>query len=312
MTAKAWYDIEAGYDYLYVEYSTDGGANWTQIGAPLDGSSNGTWKGASLHDPRRLRRHPVPLPLPDRRRRAPAPAPSSTTSPSRTAARRSSPTTSRTAPTAGPPTAASRSAPAPRVDEGDRYYIAENRTYVGYDASLQVGPYQFSFALTDPDKVEHFAFEDGLLVWMVDESYSRQQQQRARRPRPCPAGRRSPHPVHLRRRHHAEQPPPAVRRDVRPSGRPRRPDRRPRAGLPDIADCPGLHKQVVVGHGQAPDHRLPLRVADPGPAGRDPGLRRHGRRTPTGTRQTRRTRPRRPGMAPRSLSRDRTLAAPCR
>ena len=55
---------------------------------------------------------------------------------------------------------------------GDRYYIAENRTYVGYDAGLQVGPYQFSFALTDPDKVEHFAFEDGLLVWVVDESYT--------------------------------------------------------------------------------------------------------------------------------------------
>jgi immune inhibitor A len=54
---------------------------------------------------------------------------------------------------------------------GDRYYIAENRTYTGYDAGLEVGPYQFSFALTDPNKVEHFAFQDGLLVWAVDESY---------------------------------------------------------------------------------------------------------------------------------------------
>ena len=29
VTASAWYEIEAGYDYLYAEYSTDGGANWT-------------------------------------------------------------------------------------------------------------------------------------------------------------------------------------------------------------------------------------------------------------------------------------------
>ena len=55
---------------------------------------------------------------------------------------------------------------------GDRYYIAENRAYVGYDATLATGPYQFSFGLTDPDKVEHFQFQDGLLVWMVDETYT--------------------------------------------------------------------------------------------------------------------------------------------
>ena len=36
----------------------------------------------------------------------------------------------------------------------------------------QTGPYQFSFGLTDPDKVEHFTFQDGLLVWMVDETYT--------------------------------------------------------------------------------------------------------------------------------------------
>ena len=29
VSAKAWYDIEAGYDYLYGEFSTDGGATWT-------------------------------------------------------------------------------------------------------------------------------------------------------------------------------------------------------------------------------------------------------------------------------------------
>ena len=42
VTAKAWYDIEAGYDYLYAEYRTAGG-DWTQIGSPIDGSTNGRW-----------------------------------------------------------------------------------------------------------------------------------------------------------------------------------------------------------------------------------------------------------------------------
>ncbi|HET8786691.1 MAG TPA: immune inhibitor A domain-containing protein, partial [Candidatus Limnocylindrales bacterium] len=45
LTASAWYDIEAGYDYLYVEYSTDDGDTWTQVGSPLDGSSKDHWKG---------------------------------------------------------------------------------------------------------------------------------------------------------------------------------------------------------------------------------------------------------------------------
>jgi immune inhibitor A len=57
------------------------------------------------------------------------------------------------------------------VSSGDRYYLAENRTYVDYDATLEVGPYQFSKGLTAPDWVEHFQFQDGLLVWAIDETY---------------------------------------------------------------------------------------------------------------------------------------------
>jgi immune inhibitor A len=40
VTAKAWYEIEDGYDYLYAEYSTDGDT-WKQIGSPISGSTNG-------------------------------------------------------------------------------------------------------------------------------------------------------------------------------------------------------------------------------------------------------------------------------
>ena len=38
VSADLWYAIEANYDYLYAEYSTDGGATWTQVGQPLTGS----------------------------------------------------------------------------------------------------------------------------------------------------------------------------------------------------------------------------------------------------------------------------------
>jgi immune inhibitor A len=54
----------------------------------------------------------------------------------------------------------------------DRYYLLENRQYVGYDSTLEVGPYQFSEAITRPDWVEHFPFQNGMLVWRVDNAYA--------------------------------------------------------------------------------------------------------------------------------------------
>ncbi|MFL0411621.1 immune inhibitor A domain-containing protein [Microbacterium paludicola] len=51
------------------------------------------------------------------------------------------------------------------------YYIAENRVYGGYDTTLKTGPYNFGWALTAPDKVEHFPYQDGLLVWYVNSLY---------------------------------------------------------------------------------------------------------------------------------------------
>jgi bacillopeptidase F (M6 metalloprotease family) len=41
--AGAWYEIEADYDYLFAEYSLDGGANWSRAGAAVDGSSGDKW-----------------------------------------------------------------------------------------------------------------------------------------------------------------------------------------------------------------------------------------------------------------------------
>ncbi|WP_298251244.1 immune inhibitor A domain-containing protein [uncultured Arthrobacter sp.] len=46
----------------------------------------------------------------------------------------------------------------------NRFYIAENRVYAGYDATLAVGPYNFGRGLTAPDTVEHYAYQDGLSI----------------------------------------------------------------------------------------------------------------------------------------------------
>jgi len=52
-------------------------------------------------------------------------------------------------------------------------YFAEFRTYRGYDDGLRTGPYNFGF-LDNPNLqkwVEHFPYQDGLLVWYYDTSF---------------------------------------------------------------------------------------------------------------------------------------------
>jgi immune inhibitor A len=247
LTAKIWYDIEAGFDYLFLEYSTDNGDSWTQIGDPLDGSSNGHWKGVRYTIPGgaetlfRFRYQTdggVHLPG--------AFIDDITIKSGGTTLFADDVESGEDGWTA---VDGFRVSTGSEKTEGDRYYIAENRTYVGYDATLATGPYQFSFGLTDPDKVEHFQFQDGLLVWMVDETYS--------------DNNNSEHPGHGLALPVDARPNPFTYGDgTRPSNRrqpfdatfglqavPDGPIDDPEPGLPDITDCPGLHKQVVVGHG---------------------------------------------------------------
>ncbi|GAT74432.1 peptidase M6, immune inhibitor A [Microbacterium sp. HM58-2] len=171
VSASAWYDIEAGYDYLYAEYSTDGGAEWTSAGSPISDSSDGRWKtlrysvpGGSADTQFRFRYqsdggvHLAGAFIDD-------------------IVVKSGGTTLFTDDAEGGEngwTAAGGFALSDGTStaSGDRYYLAENRTYVGYDTTLQTGPYQFSKGITAPDWVEHFPFQDGMVVWAVDESYS--------------------------------------------------------------------------------------------------------------------------------------------
>ena len=51
------------------------------------------------------------------------------------------------------------------------YYLAENRVYGGYDVTLKEGPYNFGWLESRPDTVEHFPYQDGLLIWYVNGLY---------------------------------------------------------------------------------------------------------------------------------------------
>jgi immune inhibitor A len=46
----------------------------------------------------------------------------------------------------------------------DNYYIAGNRSYVSFDQYLKTGPYYFGYANTRPDYVDHYAYQQGLLI----------------------------------------------------------------------------------------------------------------------------------------------------
>ncbi|MFB7269879.1 immune inhibitor A domain-containing protein [Streptomyces sp. NPDC056244] len=180
---QGWWDIEADYDYLYTEVSTDGGANWTV----LDGTANG-----------------VPLP------RDAADKPS-LTGVSESYQQLSFPldayagkkfdlrfryqTDGGVAQKGFAADAITLTADGATVfsdnAEGDdagwtadgfsrigesftqdypQYYIAENRQYVSYDKTLEVGPYNFGFTVPNDNKVEHFPYQPGLLIWLWDTS----------------------------------------------------------------------------------------------------------------------------------------------
>ena len=52
----------------------------------------------------------------------------------------------------------------------DNFILASNINYTSYDKYLKTGPYNFGFLNTRPDWVEHFPYQDGLLLWYWDGS----------------------------------------------------------------------------------------------------------------------------------------------
>ncbi|MCX5349590.1 immune inhibitor A domain-containing protein [Streptomyces mirabilis] len=183
LTLDGWYDIEADYDYLYTEVSTDGGANWTAIDGTVDGQPiprDGSGKPALTGTVDAYKKLSFPLgayagqkiDLRFRYQSDGGVALKGFAADEISVTADGSALFSDNAETAD---AAWTAAGFSRVgasftDDYPQYYIAENRQYVSYDKTLKTGPYNFGFSTTRPSWVEHYPYQNGLLIWKWDTS----------------------------------------------------------------------------------------------------------------------------------------------
>ncbi|MEU8988986.1 immune inhibitor A domain-containing protein [Streptomyces sp. NPDC048558] len=183
LTLDGWYDIEAEYDYLYTEVSTDGGANWAAIDGTVDGAAipkDASGKPAITGTVDAYKKLAFPLDAYagkkiDLRFRYQTDggvaqkgfaADQITVTADGTAVFSDN---AEAADTAWKTKGFSRIG-ASITDDYAQYYIAENRQYVSYDKTLKTGPYNFGFSKSLPDWVEHYAYQNGLLIWKWDTS----------------------------------------------------------------------------------------------------------------------------------------------
>ncbi|MGA8116856.1 MAG: immune inhibitor A domain-containing protein [Actinocatenispora sp.] len=171
ISAKAWYEIEEDYDFLQAQVSTDDGATWTSLnGDGVTGSSDGEWKDLSydladyVGQKVQFRWHYTtdggthfqgPF-LDDLALTVDGQAAWTDDVESGTGDWTADGFTRMTGTT---------------TEYKERYYLAENRQYVDYDDTLRVGPYNFGFGDTKANWVEHFPYQDGLLIWYVNYAF---------------------------------------------------------------------------------------------------------------------------------------------
>ncbi|MFF9099059.1 immune inhibitor A domain-containing protein [Streptomyces rubrogriseus] len=182
LTLDGWYDIEADYDFLYTEVSTDGGANWTAIDGTFDGQPiqrDGSDKPALSATVDAYGKLVYPLDayagkkidLRFRYQTDGGLAMKGFTADEIAVTADGETLFSDNAETADDAWTAvgfTRKG-ASFTKEYAQYYIAENRQYVSYDKTLKTGPYNFGFS-ERPNWVEHYAYQNGLLIWKWDTS----------------------------------------------------------------------------------------------------------------------------------------------
>jgi immune inhibitor A len=167
VTAQTWYATEAGYDYWWAEYRPVGATGWTRIGQAIDGASR-SWTS------KRFSYRPGNQPTEFRFvyktdggvNEAGLFLDEIVTKAGQQVLDTEGAETEASAWTASQFTKSNGTA----TTTGARYYLLENRSYVNYDDTLRTGPYNFSEGVTRPNWVEHFSYQDGMLVWLVDHS----------------------------------------------------------------------------------------------------------------------------------------------
>ncbi|MER5485381.1 immune inhibitor A domain-containing protein [Streptomyces sp. NPDC002812] len=183
LSLKGWWDIEAEYDFLYTEVSTDGGATWTALAGTADGvaipvdASNspsltgvsGAWKNLN-YSLNAYAGKKVDLRFRYQTDGGAGGKGFTGDALSITADGATLFTDGAENGDNGWTGKGFSRVGAGFTKEYAQYYLAENRRYVSYDKTLKVGPYNFGFANTKPNWVEHYAYQDGLLIWQWDTS----------------------------------------------------------------------------------------------------------------------------------------------
>ena len=170
-TAKVNYDIEEGFDYLYTEISTDGGATFQKVTASVDGvaqpsglsgSTDGAWAQYSL-DLSPYSGKKIQLRLRYQTDGGVAPQGFFLDN---LAVRSGGTTLFGDAAETGDNGWALNGFKRTTSTETklfDNYYVAESRSYQSFDDTLATGPYNFGFPAR-PNYVEHFRYQQGLLI----------------------------------------------------------------------------------------------------------------------------------------------------
>ncbi|MEU3476654.1 immune inhibitor A domain-containing protein [Streptomyces sp. NPDC033754] len=181
LALQGWWDIEKGYDFLYAEVSTDGGANWTALDGTADGVAlprdaagspsltavSGTHKklvyGLDAYAGKKF----------DLRFRYQTDGGAGGKGFTADAIKLTADGADVFSDGAENGDNGWVSKGFSRIAKGfskdyEQYYIAENRQYVSYDQTLKVGPYNFGFTGDKSSWVEHYPYQNGLLIWKWD------------------------------------------------------------------------------------------------------------------------------------------------
>ncbi|WP_078900272.1 immune inhibitor A domain-containing protein [Streptomyces sp. SBT349] len=180
-----WWSIEEGFDHLYVEASSDGGTTWTALDGtadgealPRDSADRPTLTGESGGDA--ALSFPLdayagaPVDLRFRYQTDGSLAMTGFTADAITVTADGEPVFSDNAEEGEGDWSVDGFGlvGASITDNYPQFYLVENRQYVGFDATLETGPYNFGWLDSRPDWVEHFAYQNGMVVWLWDTSQS--------------------------------------------------------------------------------------------------------------------------------------------
>ncbi|MFF4568802.1 immune inhibitor A domain-containing protein [Streptomyces sp. NPDC001410] len=183
LSLDGWYDIEANYDYLYAEVSTDGGANWTALDGTVDGQAiprdaSGAPALTGTVDAYKKLSYSLDayagkkIDVRFRYQTDGGVAQKGFAADEITLTADGATVFSDNAESvdAGWTANGFSRVGASFTKDYAQYYIAENRQYVSYDKTLKVGPYNFGFSNTKSSWVEHYPYQNGLLIWKWDTS----------------------------------------------------------------------------------------------------------------------------------------------